>query len=199
MAPLSTSSTIRRAEAPAPANPVVTAFVCTNCARPAQDPALSGHLRPSVPDFGWGFPVEQILVACTGRIQPEHVLKAFESGATLVCAVACGEGNCHYIEGSGRCARRIDYLRSVLDEVGLGSNRLMLFHLPGSAAQDTAAAARRHTPTVTAEIDTLVAAIRDEVTRALNELTPNPLYTGPKADVAEDHYQEVDASDDSEE
>ena len=85
-------------------------------------------------------------MSCTGRLQPEHVLKAFESGARLVCVIACDEGNCHHLEGSRRCARRVEYLRGILDEVGLGRERLLLCHLPGTAAEDMALAAARPGP-----------------------------------------------------
>ena len=53
-----------------------------------------------LPQFSWPFPVREVLVPCTGRLQPEHLLKAFESGSDLVCAIACAEDNCHYAEGS---------------------------------------------------------------------------------------------------
>ena len=124
------------------ATAAVTVFLCANCA---------GRTRPEIPDFGWPWPVKQVLLPCTGRLQPEHVLKAFEAGAELVCAVACEEDNCHYLEGSKRCARRVDYLRSILREIGLGGERLMLFHLPGTAA------------------------VREQVMRALEDLPPQPL------------------------
>ena len=88
----------------------VTIFVCANCARAGQAPTSAGRPRPAVPDFGWPWPVREILVPCTGRLQPEHVLKAFESGSGVVSIVACEEDNCHYLEGSKRCARRADYL-----------------------------------------------------------------------------------------
>ena len=101
----------------------VTVFLCAKCARPALAPTSAGRPRPATPDFGWPWPVQQVLLPCTGRLQPEHVLKAFESGADLVCAVACQEDNCHYLEGSQRCARRVDYLRSILQAVGLSGER----------------------------------------------------------------------------
>jgi len=63
-------------------------------------------------------------------LQPEHVLKAFESGARLVCAVACSEDNCHHLEGSKRCARRVDYVKGILDEIGWAPTADAL-HLPG--------------------------------------------------------------------
>lgn len=183
---------------PAGAAAAVTVYLCANCARPSQAPDCTGLARLSVPCFGWPIPVQEILVPCTGRIQPEHVLKAFESGADLVCAVACEEDDCHYLEGSKRCARRVDYLRSVLDEVGLGGNRLLLFHLPGSAAGDTALGAARPAPECTIEPDDpRLAAVREEVLRVLDGLAPNPLYTGPAAEAADAAYQADTSEDDN--
>ena len=152
----------------------VTVFLCANCARPAQAPTSAGRPQPTVPDFGWPWPVREVLVPCTGRLQPEHILKAFESGSDLVCAVACREDNCHYLEGSKRCARRVGYLRSILQEVGLSGDRLMHFTLPGTAAEDMALAAGR--PVRTREdLDAQLAAVRDRVMRALEDLPRNPL------------------------
>lgn len=159
------------------ASAAVTVFVCANCARPAQAPTSAGRTRPATPDFGWPWPVRQVVVPCTGRLQPEHILKAFESGADLVCAIACQEDNCHYLEGSQRCARRVDYLRSILREIGLSGERLMLFSLPGTAAEDMALAAGR--PARDCEdLDARLAAIRERVTQALEILPPNPLGEG---------------------
>jgi hypothetical protein len=133
------------------------------------------------------------MVPCTGRLQPEHILKAFESGAEVVFAVACQEDNCHYLEGSKRCARRVDYLRSILEEIGLGGERLMLFHLPGTAVEDMALAAGKPVPGGTADgLDARVAAIRDQVIKALDGLPPNPC-------AAAESHQEVDISDDDSE
>jgi coenzyme F420-reducing hydrogenase delta subunit len=159
----------------------VTLFLCANCARPAQAPTSGGRPRPAIPDFGWPWPVKEILVPCTGRLQPEHMLKVFESGADLVCAVACQEDNCHYLEGSKRCVRRVDYLRSILQEVGLSRDRLMLFSLPGTAAEDMALAAGRPARTC-ADLDAQLAAIRDRVMQALEDLPPNPLR-GAQTDI----------------
>ncbi|HMD71980.1 MAG TPA: hydrogenase iron-sulfur subunit [Bryobacteraceae bacterium] len=179
----------------------VTVFICANCARPGQAPTSAGRPRPAVPEFGWPCPVREILVACTGRLQPEHVLKAFESGSDMVAMVACEEDNCHYLEGSKRCARRADYLRSILNAIGLGGERLMLFHLPGTAAEDMALAAGRPAPAFDSEaLDAQAAAIRDQVIEALSALPPNPLHQACAAVHGEEICQEVDISyDDNEE
>lgn len=187
------------AAASAVAAPYVTIFVCANCARGSTTPEYANRSRPNIPSFGWPLPVQEVLVPCTGRLQPEHVLKAFESGARLVCAVACREDNCHYIEGSKRCARRVDYLRGILDEVGLGAERLMLFHLPGTAAEDMALSAGRPAAPFSAEaVEAEVSAIRDAVLLALESLTPTPLDSDV-TEAAEDPYQQVDTSYDDNE
>jgi coenzyme F420-reducing hydrogenase delta subunit len=175
-------------------SPDVTVFVCANCARPPQAPTSAGRPKPSVPAFDWPFPAREIVVPCTGRLQPEHVLKAFEAGASLVAVAACAEDNCHYLEGSKRCARRVDYLRSMLDAIGLGGERLLLFHLPGTAAEDMALAAGR---AVAAAPAPSVAEVRERVREALAGLPPNPMHAVPVA--AGDSFQETDISDDDNE
>ncbi len=176
------------------ASAAVTIFVCANCARPAQAPTSAGWPRPTVPDFGWPWPVREILVPCTGRLQPEHILKAFESGAGLVCAVACGEDNCHHLEGSKRCARRVDYLRWILREIGLSGERLMLFNLPGTAAEDMALAAGRPAR-AREDLDARISAVRDQVMQALEALPPNPLHRVQADGAIENSFQEGDNSD----
>ena len=156
--------------------PSVTVFVCANCARPGKKSTSAGRSRPTVPDFDWPFPVEQIIVPCAGRIQPEHILKTFESGADLVSVVACDTGNCHYIEGSTRCARRVDFIRSILAEIGLGDERLLLTFLPGSAGEDLLAdAGKAASAENTDSLGERIASVRDETIRALELLPPNPL------------------------
>jgi hypothetical protein len=143
--------------------------------------------------------VREIVLACTGRLQPEHVLKAFESGSDMVAMVGCEEDNCHYLEGSKRCARRADYLRSMLNAIGLGGERLMLFHLPGTAAEDMALAAGRPAPACDCEaLKAQATAIRNRVVEALAALPPNPLHQARAAE-HEEICQEVDISYDDNE
>jgi coenzyme F420-reducing hydrogenase delta subunit len=178
----------------------VTAFVCANCSRPGQAPDSGGRPRPLVPEFAWPFPVEEIMVSCTGRLQPEHVLKAFESGADLVLTISCEEDDCHCLQGSTRWARRVDYVRSLLDEIGLGGERLMHFTLPGTAAHVTALGAGRPVPACTSEATaTRIAAIRSTVLQTAAGLTANPLGALLVGEADEEMYQQVDTSDEANE
>jgi len=180
------------AQAPA----AVTLFVCSNCARPPQAHTSAGRSRPAIPNFGWPWPVREVVTPCTGRLQPEHVLKAFESGASVVCTVACQDDKCHYVEGSKRCARRVDTIRAILREIGLGGERLLYFSLPGTAVEDMALSAGKPAPAGDAEaLDLRIGAIRKQVVEAVGSLPPSPLGAAP---VVEDSYQEA-TDDDNEE
>ncbi len=163
-----------------PEQAAITVFLCANCARPGQVPTSSGRTRPVVPNFEWTCPVEQIVVPCAGRLQPENVLKAFEKGSSVVSVIACQEDNCHYIEGSRRCTLRVDYLRSLLDEIGLGGDRLLSFSLPGSASQDLALTSGL--PAIKTAQDSLatqIILIRDQVMATLQSCPPNPMAQMP--------------------
>jgi len=174
---------------------IVVVFVCENSARAGRVPTSGKRRRPETPDFGWPFPVQEVVVPCAGRLQPEHFLKTFEGGADAVAVVCCEEGNCHHQEGSKRCRRRIEAVSSLLAEIGLGKERLMLFALPGSAAQDMAlgvgvaalAAADQ-------ELSQKVAGVRDEFVARVATLAPTPLRA---AGLSEDVPYQLENEDDS--
>ncbi len=79
----------------------------------------------------WWCPVR---VGCNRNTSSRHLKAARMQSASC----ACEEGNCHHHEGNKRCRRRIEAVSAMLGEIGLGKERLMLFHLPGSAVQDMA-------------------------------------------------------------
>ena len=174
----------------------VTAFICVNCARAGVAP-FSTKPRPDLPAFDWPMPVDEIVVPCTGRLQPEVLLKAFESGASLVCVIACQDDNCHYVEGCRRAGRRLDYVRGLLDQIGLGGDRLALFHLPGSAQSDLAAGDDQPSasPVSAEQLAQQIQAIRDAVAAKASSLSPNPLYK-PQETVEE--VSAVEEADDNE-
>ncbi len=172
----SVAATVQRSGAPA-----VVAFICENCARPGLEPTSGVRRRPSTPDFNWPIPVNEVVVPCAGRLQPEHFLKAFEDGADAIGVVCCEEGDCHHLEGNRRCLRRLDHVNGLLNQIGLGANRLMIFHLPGSAARDMTLGAGSDSATA-AVLDTAVtrkvAEVRDAFVARLATISANPMRTG---------------------
>jgi len=192
-----------RNSATAPLTPAVTVFLCVNAAREGQSPTCSRRRRPSVPPFHGPFAVKEVRVPCTGRIQPEHLLKAFETGTDAVCVIACDEGNCHHLEGSRRAKRRIAYVAQLLDDIGLGAQRLMMFHLPGSAREDMVlGVSEGDGPAATApspERAAQVQAIIDEVVARVRRLPPNlmpvPGETPPPPEATYEIEQPEEESD----
>jgi coenzyme F420-reducing hydrogenase delta subunit len=154
-----------------------------NGSRPGTVPVSAVGPRLSQPEPEWPIPVHEIALPCTGRLQPEHLLKAFEAGADAVCIIACAGDNCHYLEGSRRAERRAEYVRQLLDEIGLGGERLMVFRLAASAQEDGTLGHLPADPSPDTQLNKVkvgsqVAEIHDMVMARLGALQPNPLGQG---------------------
>lgn len=182
----------------------VTVFVCANCARGGVAPSARFR-RPVPPTIPWQTAVKEVVVPCTGRIQPEHLLRAFEAGAEVVCVIACEEDDCHCLEGSCRAARRCEYVGGLLEEIGLGRERLALFHLPGSARADMAAGVAGDSTDnciciSEEELSRHVGAMAEDVAQRLRMLPPNPMYQPEDTEEIEAvEASEAQAAEDSDE
>ena len=71
---------------------------------------------------------------CTGRIDPQFVLKAFQSGADGVMILGCHPGDCHYKEGNYKALRRFHLLRRMLGQFGIEEERFRLDWVSASEA-----------------------------------------------------------------
>jgi len=109
--------------------PDIIAFCCDYCAASAA--VLAGSKRMQYPSA-----VRIIPSPCTGKVEMEHILEAFEKGVDGVLVVGCLEGGCHFLEGNLRARRRTDRVREVLEEIGLGSGRLKMVNLSDSMASE---------------------------------------------------------------
>lgn len=114
--------------------PELTAFSCIYCGSMAADTA--GALRLTYPAN-----VKLFRFPCTGKVDVEYILKAFEEGADGVYIVACPIGNCHHVHGNVRATKRLDYARELLEGIGLDGDRLGIFYMSGSQAHAFANAA----------------------------------------------------------
>ena len=113
--------------APGPFKAKIIAFCCNYCAYAAAD--LAGSRRMQYPSE-----VRVIHVPCTGKVEPEHILSAFEKGADGVLIAGCLEGGCHFLEGNLRAKRRANYLKTMLDAIGLNGERLLMVNLSAAMA-----------------------------------------------------------------
>jgi quinone-modifying oxidoreductase subunit QmoB len=60
------------------------------------------------------------------------MLRPFEKGIDGVLALTCPENGCKSLEGSRRAKIRVREANNVLDEVGLGSTRVMMRQAQGT-------------------------------------------------------------------
>lgn len=89
--------------------------------------------------------VKIVKVPCTGRVDIIHVLKAFESGADGVYLAGCLEGECHYLRGNLRAKKRVGHLKELLEECGVGGERVAMYNLSSAQGQRFAEIAREMT------------------------------------------------------
>ena len=129
--------------------PQIVAFCCLNCAYAAAD--LAGGARNSYPAS-----VKIVALPCTGRVDVLHLLRAFEDGADGVLVAGCLTGRCHYLTGNLHAKQRVDYLRGLLDEIGLESQRIRMIN-------------------VSAGMGVQFAQLVTEMSEKIQELGPNPL------------------------
>ncbi len=66
---------------------------------------------------------------CTGRVDVIHLLKAIEDGADGVYVAGCLEGECHFLTGNLKAKKRVQYVKKVLEELGLEPERVEMFNL----------------------------------------------------------------------
>ena len=77
--------------------------------------------------------VRLIRVPCTGRVEVRHLLEALHNGADGVFVAGCLEGDCHYISGNLRARQRVEYAQKLLDEAGIGGERVRMYNLSAGA------------------------------------------------------------------
>jgi|Deesub1362A_J573_1020465.scaffolds.fasta_scaffold00150_73 putative selenate reductase YgfK subunit len=65
-----------------------------------------------------------IPVKCTGRVDPYHILQAFQTGADGVLIIGCSENDCHYGFGALTTAKRIKETKIWLKAVGINPEKL---------------------------------------------------------------------------
>ena len=76
-----------------------------------------------------------IRVMCSGRVDPEHLLKAFSLGADGILVAGCHPADCHYIGGNYRTRRRIPLLKIMISQFGLEPSRLQLEWISASEGE----------------------------------------------------------------
>ncbi|MCP4671485.1 MAG: hydrogenase iron-sulfur subunit [Desulfobacula sp.] len=80
--------------------------------------------------------VKIITMACSSMTKDVHLLRAFEAGADAVIVLACPEKGCRYVQGSLWARKRVDYVKTILDDIGIDSRRLNIFNTIAKNSDD---------------------------------------------------------------
>lgn len=123
--------------------PKIVAFCCNWCSYAGAD--LAGISR-----FVYPPNVRIIRVPCSGRVNPQFVLKAFQKGADGVIVAGCHPGDCHYSTGNYYTRRRFLLLKRLLEFIGIEPERFHVRWISGSEGQKFAEVMRDVTEQVRA-------------------------------------------------
>ncbi|MFA7562329.1 MAG: hydrogenase iron-sulfur subunit [Methanoculleus sp.] len=129
--------------------PKIIAIICNWCSYAGAD--LAGGARIQYPPD-----IRAVRVMCTGRIDPLFIMKAFQDGADGVLVSGCHFGDCHYLEGNYKAAKRMFLLKSVLKNIGLEDKRLRMTFVSASEGAKWGT-------------------VMEDVIKTVNELGPSPL------------------------
>ena len=106
-----------RMSEPSEFQPKIVAYVCNWCTYLGAD--LAGTNRLEYPAN-----VRIIRLPCTGRIDFNLIVKAFEMGADAVLVSGCHPGDCHYTAGNYHARRRWILFRQLLETLGIDIGRV---------------------------------------------------------------------------
>jgi F420-non-reducing hydrogenase iron-sulfur subunit len=121
--------------------PVIVAFCCHYCAYTAAD--MAGSQRLCYPAN-----VKIVRVPCSGKVDAIHILKAFQKGADGVYVAGCLDGDCHFKNGNVRAGRRVEMVKRLLDEIGIGGERLAMVKMSAGMGNRFAEIATQFTETI---------------------------------------------------
>jgi F420-non-reducing hydrogenase iron-sulfur subunit len=113
-------------------------------------------MRLSYPDS-----IRIIRLPCTGKVDVIYLLRAFQKGADGVYVAGCLEGECHYLTGNLRARKKVEYAKKILDEIGIGGERLEMYNIAASDGPRFAEIAR-------------------EMHEKIMALGPNPIKGAPR-------------------
>ena len=104
-----------------PGCPDVIVYVCCNCI------PRGARLPRQWKQDGAHVLVRQ--VPCSGKMDAQYLMHAFEGGGRGLCVVACPQGQCHLTQGNYRAEIRVRTVQRLLAEIGLEPQRVELLHV----------------------------------------------------------------------
>jgi heterodisulfide reductase subunit A len=130
----------------------ILVFACNWCSYAGAD--FAGVSRLQYPSNA-----RVIRTMCSGRVDPEFVMRGFENGAAMVLVSGCHYADCHYIDANRQTVKRVDRLWNQLERKGIRPERLQLEWISAAEGQKWAQVMRE------------LEAMRQSVTRGEAERT----------------------------
>jgi F420-non-reducing hydrogenase iron-sulfur subunit len=109
----------------------LSVFYCSNCLDAAELERIAGEEE--------GIKYTIISLPCSGKADLLYLLKAFETGADGLALITCPKNECHYLEGNLRAPKRVEEVNRLLEEAGLGSDRVEVLSMNGKGTGEIAA------------------------------------------------------------
>ena len=106
----------------------IIAFLCWKWGYGSAD--MAGTIRAQYPTS-----LRTVLVPCTGRIGPDVVMRAFGRGADGVLIIGWYPKECDYETGNYFAYRQVEYLKEVLNIIGLDKRRLKMGYCTAAEGQ----------------------------------------------------------------
>ena len=100
--------------------PAITVFHCIKALDGVESLALNNRRDINL---------KSVKLPCSSMVKDIYLLRAFEAGADAVVVLTCPEGQCQYVDGNIRARKRVERLQKLLDEIGLGGEKLSLFNI----------------------------------------------------------------------
>ncbi|NOY11711.1 MAG: hydrogenase iron-sulfur subunit, partial [Archaeoglobi archaeon] len=108
--------------------PLVLAFACHYCSYGAAD--LAGTTKVQYEPN-----IRIIRTLCSGRVDPEWILRALKKGIDGVIVSGCRLGECHFKVGNYHAKDRVEAIKKALEEVGINPERVTaIWHSAGEAS-----------------------------------------------------------------
>ncbi len=101
----------------------VVGFVCRRCALITSDLGPPADVNVNI---------ETVELPCAGKVDGRLLLEAFEKGADAVFVAGCPEDECMNVKGSSRARKRLEHVKEILDQVGVGGERLVMYNVSGT-------------------------------------------------------------------
>jgi coenzyme F420-reducing hydrogenase delta subunit len=104
------------------------ALYCSNC--------MDGDELSRLLNEEAGCEYKIISLPCSGKADLLYLLKAFETGADGLALVTCSKNECHYLEGNLRAPKRVEQANALLEEAGMGDNRVTVLPMNGKGIEE---------------------------------------------------------------